>query len=173
MYKRNKNNYEFKLQCVEAVVKDKRSVFEVAKEKGIVRGNLKLWLNFYEQYGKAGLKDRAYQVYSTNFKLKVINAIERENIPLRIACAKYNIPGISSIIGWQKAYKEKGALGLISKPKGRPPKMKPPIKPKAKKSSKRLTREDELLKELEYLRAENALLKKLQALVQTDKKQKP
>jgi transposase len=51
--------------------------------------------------------------------------------------------------------------------------MKPPIKRKARKSSKPLTREEELLKENEYLRAENALLKKLQALVQADKKQKP
>ena len=33
--------------------------------------------------------------------------------------------------------------------------------------------EEELLKENEYLRAENALLKKLQALDQVDKKQKP
>ena len=41
------------------------------------------------------------------------------------------------------------------------------------KSSKPLTREQELLEELEYLRAENALLKKLQALDQVDKKQKP
>ena len=36
-----------------------------------------------------------------------------------------------------------------------------------------LTREEELLKENEYLRAENDLLKKLQALVQADKKRKP
>lgn len=51
--------------------------------------------------------------------------------------------------------------------------MKQPIKRKPRKSTKPLTREEELLKENEYLRAENELLKKLQALVQTDKKQKP
>jgi transposase len=51
--------------------------------------------------------------------------------------------------------------------------MKDPIKRKSKKASKPLTREEELLKELAYLRAENALLKKLQALVQAEKKHKP
>lgn len=51
--------------------------------------------------------------------------------------------------------------------------MKLPIKRKAKKPTRPLTREEELLKENEYLRAENELLKKLQALAQTSKKQKP
>lgn len=173
MNKTNKNNYKFKLQCVEAVVKGKRTAFDVASENGIVRGNLRLWLKFYELYGKVGLRDRGYQKYSHSFKLKVIKAIERDNLSLREACARFNIPGMATIITWQRAYESEGAQGLNNKPKGRPPKMKPPIKPKAKKSSKALTREEELLKELEYLRAENALLKKLQALVQADKKQKP
>ncbi|WP_443947650.1 hypothetical protein ACJVDH_16675 [Pedobacter sp. AW1-32] len=51
--------------------------------------------------------------------------------------------------------------------------MKLPVKRKAKKPAHPLTREEELLKENEYLRAENELLKKLQALAQTKKKQKP
>jgi len=51
--------------------------------------------------------------------------------------------------------------------------MKQPIKRKQRKSTRPLTREEELLSENEYLRAENELLKKLQALVQTNKKQKP
>jgi hypothetical protein len=53
-----------------------------------------------------------------------------------------------------------GSLGLISLQKGRPPKMKQPVKSKSKKSIKSLTKEEELFKENDYLRAENALLKK-------------
>ena len=64
-------------------------------------------------------------------------------------------------------------MGLILSKKGRPPKMKKPIKTKPKKSAKPLTKEEELLIENEYLKAENELLKKLQALVQNNKKQKP
>jgi transposase len=51
--------------------------------------------------------------------------------------------------------------------------MKLPIKRKVRKSAKPLTREEELLIENECLKAENELLKKLHALVQTNKKQKP
>jgi transposase len=173
MNKTNKFTYEFKLQCVEAVIKGKRSAFDVANENGIVRGNLRLWIKRYELYGKTGLQKKVYQPYDISFKLKVLKSIERENLSLRIACARFNIPSMSTIIDWQRAYESEGVQGLNNKPKGPPPKMKPPIKRKARKSSKPLTREEELLKENEYLRAENALLKKLQALVQADKKQKP
>jgi transposase len=51
--------------------------------------------------------------------------------------------------------------------------MKSSFKRKPRKSDKPMTREEELLKENEYLRAENELLKKLHALVQTRKKQEP
>jgi len=173
MNKTTKFTYEFKLQCVEAVIKGKRSAFDVAKENVIVRGNLRLWIKRYELYGKAGLRKKVYHPYDITFKLKVLQSIERENLSLRTACARFKIPSMSTIIKWQRAYESEGIQGLTNKPKGPPPKMKPPIKRKARKSSKPLTREQELLEELEYLRAENALLKKLQALVQADKKQKP
>jgi transposase len=51
--------------------------------------------------------------------------------------------------------------------------MDKPIKRKQRKSSKPLTKEEELQKEVEYLKAQNELLKKLHALVQSEQKQKP
>lgn len=173
MNKRIKYDYKFRLQCVEAVVISNRPVKVVALEKGIEHSNLRLWLGFYRLYGKEGLKGRKYQFYDAAFKLNVIQTIEKELLSLREACARFNIPSDATIMSWKRLYESEGIQGLFNKPKGRPPKMKPPIKSKAKKSSKPLTREEELLKENEYLRAENALLKKLQALVQADKKQKP
>lgn len=173
MYKRNKYDYEFRLQCVEAVLKKKRSISSVAKEKGFEESNLLLWISFYQQYGKAGLQGRANRHYDVSFKLKVLKTIEKELLSLRAASVRFNIPSESVIISWQKAYESKGQLGLIPQAKGRPKMMKLPIKRKVKKSDKPLTREDELLAENEYLRAENELLKKLQALAQTTKKQKP
>lgn len=55
MNKRNKYNYEFRLRCVEAVL----------KEQGIEHSNLRLWLGFYERYGKSGLMPRAQATRST------------------------------------------------------------------------------------------------------------
>jgi transposase len=173
MNKRNKYNYEFRLQCVEAVLKGKHSVKEVARQKGIEHSNLRLWIGFYEKYGKAGLKPRGKQHYDAAFKQKVLQAIDKDLLSLRQACFRFNIPSESVIISWRKAYESKGQPGLIAKPKGRPKKMDKPIKRKKRKSTKPLSREEELLRENEYLRAENELLKKLQALAQASKKQKP
>jgi transposase len=173
MGKRVKYNYEFRLQCVEAVLKGNRSAKKVATEKGFADSNLRLWVSFYKRYGKAGLRPRATRHYDTAFKLSVLQAIQKEHLSLRESCVKFNIPSESQVVKWQKAYRVKGLLGLTVQARGRPRKMKSPIKRKTRKSSKPLTREEELLKENEYLRAENALLKKLQALAQTKKKQKP
>lgn len=173
MFKRNKYNYEFRLHCVEAVLRGKRSVRAVATEKGFEVSNLRLWVSFYERYGKAGLMPRGKQHYDPAFKYQVLTTIDREHLSLRSACVRFNIPSESVIISWRKAFELKGPAGLNPQRKGRPPKMKQPIKRKPRKSTKPLTKEEELLKENEYLRAENELLKKLQALVQTSKKQKP
>ena len=173
MFKRTKYNYEFRLSCVKAVLQGKASLKSVAKANGMSFSNLRLWTMFYEHYGKAGLEPRVKQHYDLSFKLKVLAAIDEEILSLRSACVRFNIPSESVIISWQKAYNLNGQLGLIPKIKGRPKMTKPLIKRKPRKSAKPLTREEELLKENEYLKAENELLKKLQALVQTNKKQKP
>lgn len=173
MLKRNKYDYKYRLECVELVVKKKLATRRVANEKGIPYTNLRLWVGFYNKYGREGLKGRENKHYDASFKFKVIQTIDKELLSLQEACVRFDIPSIASITSWRNAYESNGYQGLISKPKGRPPKMKPPIKRKVSKSSKPLTREQELLEELEYLRAENALLKKLQALDQVDKKQKP
>lgn len=173
MFKRNKYNYAFRLRCVEAVIIGKESIGSVSRKEGIRSTNLRLWLSFYEAYGALGLRERVQRNYEPSFKLDVLTTIERECLSLRSACVRFNIPSESIIINWQKKYRSKGSLGLILSKKGRPPKMKKPIKRKPKKSSKPLTKEEELLLENEYLKAENELLKKLQALVQNNKKQKP
>ena len=173
MFKRNKYDYAFRLQCVEAALRGKDSIKGIAKKNGFEESNLRLWIGFYEHYGKAGFKPRPNRHSDISFKLEVLTAIDKEFLSLRSACVRFNIPSESVIISWQKAYKLNGQLGLIPKIKGRPKMTKPLIKRKPRKSAKPLTREEELLKENEYLKAENELLKKLQALVQTNKKQKP
>jgi transposase len=173
MYKRSKYDYEFRLGCVEAVLIGKGSVKAVAKQKGIEHSNLRLWVGFYERYGKSGLKSRGKRQYDAAFKQQVLVTIDKELLSLREACFRFNIPSESVIISWRKAYESSGQSGLIPQRKGRPKKMDKPIKRKKRKSAKLITREEELLVENEYLRAENELLKKLQALAQTNKKQKP
>ena len=80
---------------------------------------------------------------------------------------KFNITSESVIIKWQKDFTTFGVAGLQPKPKGRPKSMSD-YKRKKRKTDKPLTREEELLLENERLRCENALLKKLQALIQAE-----
>jgi transposase len=94
----------------------------------------------------------------------VLQRIEKKSLSLREACVEFNIPTESVIIQWQKRYKDQGISGLECKPIGRPKSMT--IKRAKKKSDKPLTREEELLLEIESLKCENALLKKYNALVQ-------
>lgn len=173
MGKRTKYDYDFRLRCVEAVLAGRGSISSIAKGNGIMKSSLQLWLKFYETYGEPGLKSRVNRRYDAHFKMTVLRTVELEKLSLKEACARFNIASASVIINWRKAYESEGKPGLIPKPKGRAPTMKQPIKRKKKEPNRPLTREEELLKENEYLRAENELLKKLQALVHNSKKQKP
>ena len=87
------------------------------------------------------------------------------------AYVKFNIPTRSIIAKWQRDFTNFGVEALQSKPKGRPKSMDN-FKRKKRKSDKPLTREEELLLENEALRCENALLKKLQALIQAEEEAK-
>jgi len=175
MERKVKYNYEFKLRCVEEVLKKNRSVVLIANENGLQKSNLKKWISFYHHYGKEGLLPKKNQKYTTVFKKKVLQTIKKKSLSLREACIEFNIPSESVIVQWQKSYETFGSIGLQDKPKGRPKSMN--FKRAKKKSDKPLTREEELLLEIESLRCENALLKKFNALVQAEeiknKKQKP
>ncbi|MCM0918476.1 IS3 family transposase, partial [Klebsiella pneumoniae] len=72
---------------------------------------------------------------------------------------------------WLDVYNDAGAEGLLNIQCGRPGKMTKPknIPPLTDKELEKLSPE-ELRAELRYLRAENAYLKKLKALVQSEKK---
>ncbi len=167
MERKVKYNYEFKLRCVEEVLRKHRSVNSVAYENGIANSNLNRWIKFYIEFGNEGLLPRQKNKnYSVNFKLKVLQAIENKSISLSKACLTFNIPRESTITNWQRKYEKEGITGLQLKPKGRPITMN--FKRKKRKTDKTLTREEELLRELEYLRAENEILKKFNALVQAE-----
>lgn len=167
MERKVKYDYEFKLRCVEEVLKKHQSVRGTAKENGIGISSLKDWIRCYRKFGKEGLFPiQKYTYYSTDFKLNVVQIIARKELSLGQACLTFNISTSSIIRRWQRKYAEEGLTGLKAKRKGRPSSMN--FKRKQRKTDKPLTREEELLKELEYLRAENEILKKFNALVQAE-----
>ncbi|PKK37431.1 hypothetical protein BWI96_06060 [Siphonobacter sp. SORGH_AS_0500] len=101
--------------------------------------------------------------------------IKKQKLSLKQACLHFHLSSESLIVTWQKRFNESGLAGLQPRKKGRALMKKSehePNKRKPKSAKEPLSREEELLKENEYLRAENALLKKLHALVKADQKRK-
>jgi transposase len=172
MERKIKYDYAFKLECVDLVLNKHYSDYYVSRLKLTSRSNIRKWVSFYKTYGEIGLLPRINQSYSIDFKLKVLKALKKESLSLMELGLKFNIPDVAVIVKWKKDFANFGLEGLQPKQRGRPISMSD-FKRKKRKSDKPLTREEELLKENERLRCENALLKKLDALIQARRNPKP
>ncbi len=177
MRKNKKHSLEFKLSLVDRIVQGHCSAETIAKEHSLNHYLVRCWQKQFESFGIEGLKPReGHAVYSPSFKISVLLTIQEENLSLMDAMLRFNLPSPSLIVNWRKRFEAHGFEGLKPQVKGRPSMEKndkSPNKRKKRASKTPLTKEEQLQQELEYLRAENALLKKLHALVQKDSKRKP
>ena len=128
---------------------------------GIDDTQLKVLWEKYQQYGKAGLHKSGKIKADFALKKKIVLDIIENHLTLHAASIKYG-PSISSINTWLRIYRSEGLSGLERvRKRGRPPGMGRP-----KKNSKPLTELERLRKENQELKTENALLKKVRALVE-------
>ena len=95
--------------------------------------------------------------YTPEFKKMVVETMEREHLSVRSAMKEFEINDHKIIERWERIYLEEGPEGLSVERRGRSSTGRP------KKLSKEV--EEDLLAEVQRLRAENAYLKNLQALV--------
>src|SRR5690242_5313604 len=103
MERKVKYNYEFKLRCVEEVLKKHKGLELTASKYGISNTSLKRWVSFYMKFGSEGLLPKSRNTkYSLNFKLKVLHAIDNKSLSLGKACLAFNIPAKSTILSWQQ-----------------------------------------------------------------------
>ena len=161
MSRKIKYDYSFKKAVVSEVIKKGLSCYAVGSKFGLDISMVQNWVLFYKTHGAKGLKPIKNR-YSLKFKVKVVQEIKKNSLSFNKACALFKIPGKGTLIKWVKIYDEEGAEGLLKENRGRSKSM--PRKPK-----KPMTREEQLLDELADLKAENAYLKKLHALVQSEK----
>lgn len=102
-------------------------------------------------------KGKPNKRYTPEFKIKVVEIMHREKLSYRETARQFDIRNHDRVAAWERIYLEEGAEGLYierrgRKSTGRPPKIKKEI-------------EEDLIAEVQRLRAENAYLKKLNALV--------
>ena len=101
--------------------------------------------------------------YTPEFKRMVVETIEKENLSIRAAMQEFGINDHKIIERWDRIYLEEGPEGLSIERRGRSSKGRPP-----KQLPKQV--EEDLLAEVQRLRAENDYLKNLQALVLEDER---
>ena len=78
-------NYEFKLRCVNEVLKNRQSIMVIAKENGIGTTSLKEWIKWYLKFGNEGLLPvKKNANYSIDFKLKVLQTIDSKSLSLAV-----------------------------------------------------------------------------------------
>ena len=95
--------------------------------------------------------------YSGKFKQTVVEDLRKNHLSYGEAMRKYGIGGKKGVQQWERIYLEEGPEGLSIERRGRGSKGRPP------KLAKEV--EEDLIAEVQRLRAENDYLKKLNALV--------
>ncbi len=137
------------------------SIESVSKKTGIDRHLLStLWEN-YKIYGTSSLQKHGKIKADFSLKKEVILDIQEKGLSLQAATVKYGA-SYDAIKVWLRKYRQGGFPALASAKKiGRPPGMGRP-----RKNSKSLTELERLRKENQELKTENALLKKVRALVE-------
>lgn len=149
------------------------SLRAVAKLHDVDVSSLRQWVAAYKAHGASGLRAKPKKDYSAAFKLSVLARVREDGLSYRQAAALFDIRRSDVIGNWERQYSEGGAEALSlgsgsshdKKMKKRDPKATPAPSGDAARS-----RED-LLDELNYLRLENAYLKKLDASVRESKRQ--
>lgn len=157
---------EYKLQIAKRYLNELVSYRDLANQVGVDQSVLRYWVMLVRHHG-----DQAfvfpYTNYPSAFKLRVIQYITEKNYSIREASAIFHVPDPCMVRRWMKKWERAGehAFGSLEM---RPSTMTPNHKnKKIKDNSSNQTMED-MKKELEYLRMENAYLKKLNALVQEE-----
>ena len=143
------------------MIEDGYSVRYICRHYGSDGKILKVLWHKYQELGIEGLKKRNNFRSTPKIKMQIVLDIEKNHLTLHAASIKYG-PSPDTIKKWLRIYRTEGLSGLERiKKQGKPPGMGRP-----RKNSKPQTELERLRKEVQELRTENALLKKVRALVE-------
>jgi transposase len=169
MDKRVKFSIKQKTAVARTINAGQGSMKGAARELGCSPSTVRRWVIQYRQHGVEGFKFKNGN-YDRAFKLQVVRYYIKKGLSLNETATYFKVPNAGIVSQWVKRYKRWGAMGLTNNLRGRKRSiMAKMIKKKEARSNDPAAQKlVELQKELEYLRAENAFLKKFNALVQQE-----
>ena len=175
MDKRVKFNLKLRLWAVRSIISGRETCASAAKRIGGNKGTVERWLIVYNEQGEGGLNLKSGNkngIYSGEFKIKVVRYMLENRLSLFRTAAFFGISSASVVLKWHQIYNRLGEAGLLKETRGRKSILLLNKKKNTKKNSSTTDLPEEKLaalqKEVEYLRAENAFLKKLDALIQQE-----
>lgn len=163
MERKTKFSISFKETLVREYLHGVSSSEELSCKYGISSRYLRRLAKRYSDTGCLGT-DGNNNLYGKDFKLGCVLSVLRKKLSLSEATSRFGIPNDSTLVKWINLYDEFGEQGLETTKPGRPKLMAVEKKKKEEVSSD--PKVAAMQQELEYLRAENAYLKKLSALIQ-------
>lgn len=161
----SKNYYplELKLEVIKYYLSNQDGQKKTAKKFGMDRISVRNWVRIYQQYGIEGLesgKRRETIYYPDKYKLNILKYKKQYNLTNEEVAKKFNIPIAHLINLWEEIY-EVQQLEYLASNQNNSSQTMLQIKDNPKQAD---ITQSELSAEIAYLRAENAYLKKLQAL---------
>lgn len=160
-----KHTTQSKLSAVQRYLDGPHGYTILARELGLSTTALRNWVARYQRHGVAGLSARAWSRHSDKFKVSVLKHMWDNGLSFRETAVEFNLSNSKLVVQWARRHKN-GAFDqarcskVSDMMKPRPPAVTTPDENRSQK---------ELIRELEYLRAENAVLKKLKALAESKK----